>query len=211
MPSIRSSLPSRRGIGKRARRLCARRQRPTDRRRSRASGADAGGLADPIVPFCEEIDEVDELLTLTGLRQIGNEPKLSRHACAPRVRRGPATGAPWTTVSTLTGIVPVNAARMTSMGRGTISRAAPGAVRWPRRSRPCIPHQRRHTLAPAQTAEQHPKLASDGASAATQPPSRHRREGRDATSCTGQRDQLGCIDLTVTTSEDTQRTAAPPR
>jgi len=29
-----------------------------------------GGLAAPIVPFCDEIDEVDELLTLTGLRII---------------------------------------------------------------------------------------------------------------------------------------------
>jgi type III pantothenate kinase len=29
-----------------------------------------GGLAEPIVPFCEEIDEVDDLLTLTGLRLI---------------------------------------------------------------------------------------------------------------------------------------------
>jgi type III pantothenate kinase len=29
-----------------------------------------GGLADAIVPFCEAIDEVDDLLTLTGLRLI---------------------------------------------------------------------------------------------------------------------------------------------
>jgi type III pantothenate kinase len=29
-----------------------------------------GGLAEPIVPHCEEIDEVDDLLTLTGLRLI---------------------------------------------------------------------------------------------------------------------------------------------
>jgi type III pantothenate kinase len=29
-----------------------------------------GGLARSIVPFCEEIDEVDELLTLTGLRLV---------------------------------------------------------------------------------------------------------------------------------------------
>jgi type III pantothenate kinase len=29
-----------------------------------------GGLAEPIVPFCEEIDQVDDLLTLTGLRLI---------------------------------------------------------------------------------------------------------------------------------------------
>jgi type III pantothenate kinase len=29
-----------------------------------------GGLAGPIVPFCEEIDEVDDLLTLTGLKLI---------------------------------------------------------------------------------------------------------------------------------------------
>ena len=29
-----------------------------------------GGLAGPMVPFCEEIDEVDDLLTLTGLRLI---------------------------------------------------------------------------------------------------------------------------------------------
>jgi type III pantothenate kinase len=29
-----------------------------------------GGLADPIVPFCKEIDEVDDLLTLRGLRLV---------------------------------------------------------------------------------------------------------------------------------------------
>jgi type III pantothenate kinase len=29
-----------------------------------------GGLAEAIVPFCEAIDEVDDLLTLTGLRLI---------------------------------------------------------------------------------------------------------------------------------------------
>jgi type III pantothenate kinase len=29
-----------------------------------------GGLAEAIVPFCEMIDEVDDLLTLTGLRLI---------------------------------------------------------------------------------------------------------------------------------------------
>ena len=29
-----------------------------------------GGLAHAIVPFCETIDEVDDLLTLTGLRLI---------------------------------------------------------------------------------------------------------------------------------------------
>jgi type III pantothenate kinase len=29
-----------------------------------------GGLAAPIVPFCEEVDETDELLTLQGLRLI---------------------------------------------------------------------------------------------------------------------------------------------
>ncbi len=29
-----------------------------------------GGLAEPIVPFCEQIDEVDDRLTLTGLRLI---------------------------------------------------------------------------------------------------------------------------------------------
>ena len=29
-----------------------------------------GGLAGPIVPHCEELDEVDDLLTLTGLRLI---------------------------------------------------------------------------------------------------------------------------------------------
>jgi type III pantothenate kinase len=29
-----------------------------------------GGLAAPIVPFCDQIDEVDDLLTLTGLRLI---------------------------------------------------------------------------------------------------------------------------------------------
>ena len=29
-----------------------------------------GGLATPIVPFCEEIDETDDQLTLKGLRLI---------------------------------------------------------------------------------------------------------------------------------------------
>jgi type III pantothenate kinase len=29
-----------------------------------------GGLAHAIVPFCETIDEVDDLLTLTGLRLV---------------------------------------------------------------------------------------------------------------------------------------------
>jgi type III pantothenate kinase len=29
-----------------------------------------GGLAAPILPFCEEVDESDELLTLDGLRII---------------------------------------------------------------------------------------------------------------------------------------------
>ena len=29
-----------------------------------------GGGADAIVPYCDEIDEVDDLLTLTGLRLI---------------------------------------------------------------------------------------------------------------------------------------------
>jgi pantothenate kinase type III len=35
-----------------------------------ATAVATGGLAAPIVPFCEEIDEVDELLTLTGLKLI---------------------------------------------------------------------------------------------------------------------------------------------
>ena len=41
--------------------------------RSSATEAPAfatGGLAAPIVPFCEQIDELDDLLTLTGLRLI---------------------------------------------------------------------------------------------------------------------------------------------
>ena len=29
-----------------------------------------GGLAHTIVPFCDQIDEIDDLLTLTGLRLI---------------------------------------------------------------------------------------------------------------------------------------------
>jgi type III pantothenate kinase len=35
-----------------------------------ATAIATGGLAGPIVPFCEEIDEVDDLLTLTGLRIV---------------------------------------------------------------------------------------------------------------------------------------------
>jgi type III pantothenate kinase len=35
-----------------------------------ATAIATGGLAGPIVPFCEEIDEVDDLLTLEGLRVI---------------------------------------------------------------------------------------------------------------------------------------------
>jgi type III pantothenate kinase len=35
-----------------------------------ATALATGGLAGPIVPFCEEIDEVDDLLTLEGLRII---------------------------------------------------------------------------------------------------------------------------------------------
>ena len=35
-----------------------------------ATALATGGLAGPIVPFCEEIDEADDLLTLTGLKLI---------------------------------------------------------------------------------------------------------------------------------------------
>jgi type III pantothenate kinase len=35
-----------------------------------ATAVATGGLAAPIVPFCEQIDELDDLLTLTGLRLI---------------------------------------------------------------------------------------------------------------------------------------------
>ena len=35
-----------------------------------ATAIATGGLAGAVVPFCEEIDEVDDLLTLTGLRLI---------------------------------------------------------------------------------------------------------------------------------------------
>jgi type III pantothenate kinase len=35
-----------------------------------ATAIATGGLAGPIVPFCEEIDETDDLLTLKGLRLI---------------------------------------------------------------------------------------------------------------------------------------------
>jgi type III pantothenate kinase len=35
-----------------------------------ATALATGGLAGPIVPFCEQIDEVDDLLTLTGLKLI---------------------------------------------------------------------------------------------------------------------------------------------
>ncbi len=35
-----------------------------------ATAIATGGLAEAIAPFCEEIDEVDDFLTLTGLRLI---------------------------------------------------------------------------------------------------------------------------------------------
>jgi type III pantothenate kinase len=35
-----------------------------------AAAVATGGLAEPIVPYCDQIDEVDDLLTLTGLRLI---------------------------------------------------------------------------------------------------------------------------------------------
>ncbi len=35
-----------------------------------AAAIATGGLAYPIVPYCEEVDEVDDLLTLTGLRLL---------------------------------------------------------------------------------------------------------------------------------------------
>jgi type III pantothenate kinase len=35
-----------------------------------ATAIATGGLAGPIVPFCDEIDETDDLLTLKGLRLI---------------------------------------------------------------------------------------------------------------------------------------------
>ena len=44
-----------------------------------------GGLAAAIVPFCETIDEVDDLLTLTGLRLVWERNKeLGRGALAPK-------------------------------------------------------------------------------------------------------------------------------
>jgi type III pantothenate kinase len=57
------------------RRLRLRRPGRRHRRRLRESWARTatiatGGLAGAIVPFCETIDEVDDLLTLTGLRLI---------------------------------------------------------------------------------------------------------------------------------------------
>jgi type III pantothenate kinase len=35
-----------------------------------AAAVATGGLAEPIVPYCDQIDEVDDLLTLTGLRIV---------------------------------------------------------------------------------------------------------------------------------------------
>jgi type III pantothenate kinase len=35
-----------------------------------AAAIATGGVAAAIVPFCDQIDEVDDLLTLTGLRLI---------------------------------------------------------------------------------------------------------------------------------------------
>ena len=45
-----------------------------------------GGLAGAIVPFCELIDDVDDMLTLTGLRLIyeRNAPKRLEHAACRR-------------------------------------------------------------------------------------------------------------------------------
>ena len=35
-----------------------------------ATAIATGGFAEAIVPFCEQVDEVDDLLTLTGLKLI---------------------------------------------------------------------------------------------------------------------------------------------
>jgi type III pantothenate kinase len=35
-----------------------------------ATAIATGGLAHAIVPFCDQIDEVDDLLTLDGLRMV---------------------------------------------------------------------------------------------------------------------------------------------
>ena len=49
---------------------CDRQAAPRRARASRTRTIATGGLASAIVPFAETIDEVDELLTLTGLRLI---------------------------------------------------------------------------------------------------------------------------------------------
>ncbi len=58
------------GAGRRhARAACA----PSSARTSTTIAT--GGLASAIVPFCEQIDEVDDLLTLTGLQiDLGAQP-----------------------------------------------------------------------------------------------------------------------------------------
>ena len=50
-----------------------------------------GGLAGAIVPYCQTIDEVDDLLTLDGPEaDLGAQPRLDSERCAPCAIPGPS-------------------------------------------------------------------------------------------------------------------------
>ena len=53
-----------------------------------------GGYAAAIVPFCDQVDEVDDLLTLTGLKLIWERNRQPRPLPFPRAM--PALTEPWT-------------------------------------------------------------------------------------------------------------------
>ena len=104
-----------------------------------ATAIATGGLARTIAPFCDQIDEIDDLLTLTGLRLIwerrtpaeregrGRGPLELSSRWAPG-RRRPSTHAPLTIPGPwrATGVKP--AAAGAARRHRQLVRAAPGAA-----------------------------------------------------------------------------------